>query len=195
MREKDLSARMQLKLGSRLKAVCDAAKAPFLVSDRADLSRTLRAGGVHLPSDGLPPRAVARFYLGRLIGVSTHSLPEIEAAKEAGADYLFHGPVFDTPSKRAYGLPVGLDLIRAYKSALQDSQRVQVRSSSPKTKVYGLGGITFENAPSVIAAGADGVAVIRAVYAAKDPAKSVASLFEVAGPHLRSLSSKFGKRF
>jgi thiamine-phosphate pyrophosphorylase len=81
---------------------------PLFLHRRFDLALAAGAGGVHLPSTGLPVPAVrAATPRGFRIGVSTHSAPEAEAAIAAGANFLVIGPIFDTPSKRAYGAPLG----------------------------------------------------------------------------------------
>ena len=86
-----------------------------------------------------------------LIGVSTHSLEEARAARDDGADFAVFGPVFDTPSKSAYGPPVGLEALRASAQALKPFPLIA------------LGGITLENAASALKAGACGLAAIRAL--------------------------------
>jgi thiamine-phosphate pyrophosphorylase len=92
----------------------------------------------------------------RLIGVSTHNLGEAQAAAEGGADFLVFGPIFFTPSKAPYGEPVGLDALRAVRAAI-------------KPPILAIGGIKKANLEQVLAAGADGIAVISAVIAVDDP--------------------------
>lgn len=134
---------------------CLKAGAIFIVNDHADIAAAIRADGVHLGQDDLPI-AAARRVVGRtaLIGISTHSLAQAEAAQAAGADYIGFGPVFPTGTKDA-GTPRGLDDLRAVTS----------RMAIP---VIAIGGITEANAGAVIAAGARGIAVISAVLAADD---------------------------
>lgn len=84
-----------------------------------------------------------------LIGVSTHTLSEAEAARRGGADFATFGPIFDTPSKRAFGPPVGLARL---------SEAARTLAPFP---LLALGGITHENAPEALAAGAQGIAAIR----------------------------------
>ncbi len=167
LREKDLPGRALLALARRLRAVTAATGAALLVNDRVDVALEAGADGVHLPAAGIPV-AEARRRLGpeRLVGVSTHGAAEVAAAAAAGADYATFGPVFDTPSKRRYGPPPGLEALAA-----------AAREPLP---LYGLGGVDPGNADAVRAAGAAGVACIRAVLAAADPAAAVAALLHPA---------------
>ncbi len=131
--------------------LCTAARARFsgalLVNDRPDVALVCALDGVHLPSRGLPAGAVATKYRSRLlVGVSTHSVAEVEAAKDAGADYVVFGPVFATPTK--YAAPQGL-------AALE-------RAAGCGVPVLAIGGIEPHRVDSVLDAGAHGVAAIRA---------------------------------
>jgi len=166
LREKDLSARALYELAERLLPIAHRRGAALLVNDRIDLAMVLPLDGVHLARTSLPP-AEARALLGagRLIGVSCHTLEEAIEAKE-GADFIVFGPLFQTPSKAAYGPPVGLQRLREV--------RRQVR-----LPILGIGGITASNAAEVISAGADGVASISAVMTATDPAAAVRGLLQV----------------
>jgi thiamine-phosphate pyrophosphorylase len=122
------------------------------------------ADGVHLTTTSLPA-SVARRLLGpdRLLGVSTHNLAEAQAAAEEGADFVVFGPVFFTPSKAPYGQPIGLDALRTVRAALG-------------LPILAIGGIKKANLDQVIAAGADGIAVISAVISADDPAAATQDL-------------------
>jgi len=108
LREKDLSARDLLSLARAVKARTDAAGASLLINDRADVAVAVGATGVHLTSAD-PPIAEVRAWLGptALIGVSTHTPEEAAAAGTQGASFVTFGPVYDTPSKRGMGAPVG----------------------------------------------------------------------------------------
>ena len=165
LREKDLTGARLLDLADGLRAATRAAGAPFLVNDRVDVALAAGACGVHLPAVGLPPNAV-RDLLGSqaLIGVSTHSAEEVLQAEEGGASYVTFGPVFETPSKRRYGPPVGIESLR----------EVTSRTKGRGFPVFGLGGITSpKEAERVMGAGAAGVAFIRAVVGAEDPAAAL----------------------
>lgn len=157
LREKDLGARDLLSLAEELRRVSEAAETLLLVNDRVDVALACGAAGVHLTGSSLPV-AQARALLGpdRLLGASTHSLAEAQAAERDGVDFVVFGPIFPTPSKSAYGEPQGLDRLRA----------VCAQIACP---VVAIGGITSERVPSVLAAGAYGIAVISAIIAAADP--------------------------
>jgi thiamine-phosphate pyrophosphorylase len=121
----------------------------FIVNDRADVADLCGADGVHLGQDDLSPEQVRRF-LGesRLIGYSTHNVEQARRAVQLPVDYIAIGPVFPTQTKDNADPVVGLAAVAA------------VRALTNKPLVA-IGGITMENAPAVLAAGADGVAVIR----------------------------------
>jgi thiamine-phosphate pyrophosphorylase len=129
----------------------------LLVNDRIDVALACDADGVHLPAGSFDVRD-ARALIGaeRLVAVSTHSPEEVVAAERAGADFVVFGPVFDTPSKRPYGDPLGLDLLKH-------------AAASARIPVFAIGGITVDCLYDVRAAGAAGAAVIRAILAADDP--------------------------
>lgn len=130
-----------------------AASARVLINDRLDIGLATNAGGVHLGEESLPLEQVAewRRSAGRpdfLIGVSCHSLESARAAERGGADYIFFGPVFATPSKAAYGAPQGIERLCEVCAAV-------------KTPVLAIGGVTYENIGACLEAGAAGVAAIR----------------------------------
>lgn len=156
LREKTWESGRLLPLARRLRARCREARVTFIVNDRIDLALALDADGVHLGQDDLPA-GVARPLLrpGMILGVSTHSLEQARAARDAGADYIAAGAMFATATKVDSQL-VGPALIRA----------VRAEIAAP---LVGIGGITPENAGEIIRAGADGVAVISAVCGAADP--------------------------
>lgn len=156
LREKDLSAAELLPLAVELRALTRRYGARLLINDRIDVALAVEADGVHLGGHSLPT-AVARHLLGprALIGVSTHHRDEIAAA--AGADFVTFGPVFATPSKLAYGEPVG---VKALCLACQNSP----------LPVFALGGIKPCHLDELYPAGAAGIAVISALITADDPA-------------------------
>jgi thiamine-phosphate pyrophosphorylase len=156
LREKDLPGRPLLALAEALRAATARAGALLIVNDRIDVAVAAGADGVHL-GGGSVPVEVARRLLppGALVGVSTHA--PAEAAAAAGADFVFFGPVYATPSKSTYGPPQGV-------TRLADAVRAAA------VPVLAIGGITVHEVAAVRAAGAAGVAVIRAILGAPDPA-------------------------
>jgi thiamine-phosphate pyrophosphorylase len=157
LREKDLSPRELYPLALEMRQLTQAYGARLLINDRVDVALAVDADGVHLTTTSLPA-SIARRVLGpeRLIGVSTHTLTEAQAAADEGADFLVFGPVFFTPSKAPYGQPVGLDALRAVRAAVN-------------VPILAIGGVKKANLDQVLAAGADGIAVISAIISADDP--------------------------
>ncbi len=150
LREKNLSARTLQELAARAAALALNTGTRILVNDRADVAVATACDGVHLATNSLEARVVRRaFGKNLLIGVSTHSLREAREARDAGANFAVFGPVFDTPSKRAYGPPLGLEAL---------SEAAHALAPFP---VLALGGVTLENMYDVLRAGASGVAAIR----------------------------------
>lgn len=147
IREKDLDDRAVYELAREARAVL-LPPAVVLVNGRVDLALAAGADGAHLPADGVPVAALRRrFGPGVLLGVSTHSVEEVERALENGADYATFGPVWPTPAKERYGPPRGTgELARAARVGIP---------------VYALGGVMLSRFGEVAAAGAAGVAGIR----------------------------------
>ena len=164
LREKDLSTRDLYHLAEKLLALTRAAGALLLLNDRVDVVMALGADGVHLTRRSLPPKET-RDLLGpqKLVGVSCHSLAEVREASDAGADFVVLGPIYATPSKAAFGPPLTPAVVRQARSI----------TSLP---ILAIGGINPLRIPEVMAAGADGVAVISAVMAASDPAAAASEL-------------------
>ncbi|MGB8932181.1 MAG: thiamine phosphate synthase, partial [Anaeromyxobacteraceae bacterium] len=113
LREKELGGRALLALARALRRACDEAGQLLVVNDRIDVALAAGADGVHLPSAGIPV-AEARRLLGPevLLGCSCHSLADVEAAIAGGASYATFSPIYDTPSKRQLGAPVGVEALR-----------------------------------------------------------------------------------
>jgi len=149
IREKDLSARALSELVERAVEAVTASATHVLVNDRFDVALACGAHGVHLTTHSLPPAVVRREVGNRLlIGASAHSLEEVKRAEEGQADFVVCGPVFETPSKRPYGPPLGLDSFA----------HIVKQVSIP---VLGIGGIDLTNFRRVLGAGASGIAAIR----------------------------------
>ena len=147
IREKSLPARVLYELVSRAAEITRGSKTRLLVNDRSDIARAAGADGVHLTTRSLPANVVRQIYGPEfLIGVSTHSVDEARAARDAGADFVVFGPVFE---KRGFGAPQGLDKLR------------QVTDELREFPVLAIGGITLENIEACLSAGASGIAAIR----------------------------------
>lgn len=157
LREKDLPTRDLVALARRLRSVTRRHAAALLINDRIDVAVAVDADGIHLPASSFRVED-ARKLLGpkRIIGVSTHSPEEAAAAGKTPADFVVFGPVFDTPSKRQYGAPVG-------RERLSDAVR------STDLPVIAIGGITPDRIGPILDCGAAGIAVIRAILEAGDP--------------------------
>ena len=179
IREKDLSGRdcalltrEALQQAAESQA-SDAARTRIIVNDRLDVALSENANGVHLGEKSLPAAEAKRLVVERgecsnfVVGVSCHSLEAVRSAARDGADYLFFGPVFATPSKAAFGAPQGLERLAA----------VCREVSIP---VLAIGGITLENASACFAAGAAGIAAIRLFQDAQDVSSLVQSVRKLA---------------
>jgi thiamine-phosphate pyrophosphorylase len=161
IREKDLNRADLLATAREAVAAASRTSTRIVVNDRLDVATAAGAAGVHLGRASLP---VAEVYQWRgaghadvhfLIGASCHSLEAALAAAHAGADYLFFGPVFATPSKASFGPPQGLERLA------EICERVLV-------PVVAIGGIDWQNAPECLRAGATGIAAIRLFQEARD---------------------------
>ena len=157
LREKDLTGSELFALAEKARILCRRYDALFFVNDRVDVAIAVEADGVHLGTASIPVET-ARNLLGpgKIIGASTHSLREANAAAQQGADFIVFGPVFFTPSKASYGSPQGLEAL----------QKIVEKISSP---VYAIGGIKPENVESVRRVGIRGVALISAIMSAEKP--------------------------
>lgn len=154
IREKDLDTRPLIDLMQDLMPLIKRRQGKVFVNDRIDLAMALDADGVHLRSDSLP-LSLARRMIGdeKLIGISTHSVEEVRKAECEGANFIVLGPIFETPSKRRYGPPLGL-------YTLENACRTS------RLPIFAIGGLNPTHVPSVLAAGAYGVAVISAILQA-----------------------------
>jgi thiamine-phosphate pyrophosphorylase len=161
LRLKDADARTQVEVARALLAALPPS-VPLIMNDRADLAIASGAAGVHVGPEDLPAAAVRRM-LGpdRIVGVSVGN--DAEALQASDADYVGIGPVYATASKGDAGGAIGV----------AELERLAVLCARP---AVGIGGIEAANAAAVIAAGARGVAVIRALFSAADPEEAARSL-------------------
>ena len=174
LREKDLAPRDLYTLARRLLEVTHRHRCQLLVNDRIDVALAAGADGVHLPEKGLPI-AVAR-RLGRpgsfIVGVSVHGADAAGAAARDGADLVVCGPIWQTPSKRDLGEPLGVAALAQAKKAIAGAGAAAVR-------LYAIGGVTSPaEAEAAVRAGAHGVAVVRGIVAADDPAAAARALHD-----------------
>jgi thiamine-phosphate pyrophosphorylase len=158
LRERDLPTSELLSLTREIHAITAPRAVPLIMNDRVDLVVALDLDGVHLRANSLPIPA-ARQLVGaeRFVGISTHSAEEVRNANQDGADYVVFGPIFDTPSKRSFGSPLGLE-------ALAEVCRLS------RIPVFAIGGITNARIPDARRAGAHGVAVLGAILTRADVA-------------------------
>jgi thiamine-phosphate pyrophosphorylase len=176
LRLKNVPAGDLYRLAVEAGELCRARGALLLVNDRPDVARAAGADGVHLGQEDLPPPA-AREILGSdaLIGVSTHSDAEIDAAVRAGADYIGFGPIFATRSKGDSPLPPP--------HGIAGLRRAVARAGS--LPVVAIGGIDVAHAAEVRQAGAACVAAIADLCAAPDPAARAREMSRALGGGLR----------
>lgn len=163
LRLKEAADREVVAAAPVFREACDRHDALFVLNDRPDLVDVCGADGVHVGQEDLSP-AEARAIVGRerIVGLSTHSAEQLVAAHEQPVDYLAVGPVFETPTKP--GRPaVGLELVRA-------------AAATARLPWFAIGGIALENAPEVVAVGAERLAVVRAIRDADDPAAAARAL-------------------
>jgi len=165
-REKDLPAADVARLCRALRPLTAARGALLIVNDRADIALAVGADGAQRTSTSLSVEDMRAAVDKRVrIGASVHSLDEAVAAATAGAEWLFFGPVYDTPSKRRYGPPQGLAALERVASAVA-------------VPVIAIGGVTPERVKEVRAAGARGVAAISAILSAASPADQTKRFLE-----------------
>jgi thiamine-phosphate pyrophosphorylase len=156
LRDKHASSGELYSSAEQIAQIVRTAGGIFIINDRADVTRAMDGDGVHVGQDDLPVDS-ARNLLGqdKIIGYSTHVMDQVREADLTSADYIAFGPIFPTGSKENPDAVVGLEGLR------------EARKLTRKPLVA-IGGITLENASSVIEAGADSVAVIRALVGAPD---------------------------
>jgi thiamine-phosphate pyrophosphorylase len=167
LRLKAADARTLVRVGRALEAALRPLGVPVLVNDRVDVALACGAAGAHLGADDLPVRAARRIVpAGFILGASLGSDAELENAR--AADYVGIGPLYATGSKPDAGDAIGVE----------EFVRLKRAAGLP---AVAIGGITPDNAAPLLAAGADGIAVIRAVFSARDPRRAAAALRSSSG--------------
>lgn len=160
LREKRRSAREFYREALNAVRAAHERGARLIVNDRADVALAVGADGVHLGQDDLSPDAARRVLgEGAIIGLSTHNVEQAFEAARMDVDYVAIGPVFATTSKEKPDPVVGLEGVRRAREAVKDKPLVAI------------GGVTLENALSVLEAGADSVALIGALASGDDPSE------------------------
>jgi thiamine-phosphate pyrophosphorylase len=171
IREKDMSAKT---LAAFTRAAIERARphnARVLVNDRFDVAMAAGADGVQLRASSIPAREVRAVAAKKglddfLIGVSTHSIAEAKLAEAGGADFIVCGPVYDTPSKKAFGPPLGLDVFAEIQGAAQ-------------IPVLAIGGINLSNYREPLRRGAAGVAAISLFTDVENLEQNVRSILNI----------------
>ncbi|MGM7636051.1 thiamine phosphate synthase [Bacillus sp. Hm123] len=156
----------KLQLAKELQAICKEHHIPFIVNDDIDLAIQLNADGVHIGQDDESVAVVREKLPNQIIGVSAHTIEEVEAAIADGADYLGIGPIFPTKTKADAKEVQGTTLIE------------EIRAKGFTIPIVGIGGITVENASAVVRAGADGVSVITAISQHQSPEMAAKQLWD-----------------
>jgi len=167
-RDKTASTRQMIDMAISIKAALEGTGVPLVVNDRVDVALASGADGVHLGADDMDA-GTARRLLGpdAIIGLTVKTRADAERAGRAQASYACIGGVFETLSKQNPDPPVGFEGFR--------DLRERLRQLDPTLPVGAIAGIGLEQVRSVIDAGADGVAVISAIFRAPDPADACRS--------------------
>ena len=168
LRQKRVTTGELYATAAHLRDLTAAAGATLVVNDRADIALAVGADGVHIGQEDLPIDATRRLVgSARLIGFSTHSEVQAEAARGNEADYLSIGPIFATTSRVPGDPVIGCERLRAIRHLVAQP-------------LVAIGGITAATAREVLAAGADAIAVIAAIVRAPDVERATAELIELA---------------
>jgi len=165
-RQKSGSTREMIANSQRIKRLCAEAGVLFIVNDRLDVAIAAEADGVHLGQDDFPaPLARRLFGKDKIIGGSAAILDEALKCYEDGVDYVGFGPIFTTSSKEDAGPVSGIEKLKEVVKAIP-------------VPIIAIGGITPENTPDVLEAGAAGIAVISAVCSAPNPEAATQQLLQ-----------------
>ncbi len=167
LREKDCNSREFYSLALRLKLLLQGTGIPFIINDRLDIALAVDADGLHVGQSDLPWQ-VARHLLGpdKILGLSVENMTQVHQANELDVDYIGVSPVFSTPTKTDTAQPFGLD-------GLKEACTVT------RHPVVAIGGISLNNAGSIIEQGADGIAVVSAISSMEHPDRATQELVEI----------------
>ena len=166
LRSKDSSGADLYRMAVQLRRLTADYDARLIVNDRPDVALAADADGVHVGVSSVTVIAARQILgQGKIIGYSAHVLGEALCAQEDGADFVTFSPVYNTPSKAAYGEPCGLKKLAATVAAL-------------KIPVIALGGISSVNIIETLSTGVRGIAVVSAILTADDPRVAAVSLLK-----------------
>jgi thiamine-phosphate pyrophosphorylase len=165
--EGTFSGAKYLEFATNCQRLCKQYDVPFIVNDDLGLAIHLNADGIHVGQDDLPVQKVRKMMGNKWVGVSVHTLADVEEAIKYGADYVGIGPIFPTDSKSDAKKPSGTRFLK------------EVANLYTELPIVGIGGITPENTYEVLEAGADGIAVVSAISLSEHPTK-VVELFKLA---------------
>jgi thiamine-phosphate pyrophosphorylase len=166
LRQKHGSTREMIEVARNMKKICAEAGVTFIVNDRVDVALAAKADGVHLGQDDFPI-TLARELLGEdcILGGSAATMEEAQKCLAEGANYVGFGPVYPTTSKDDAGPISGANVLKKVVEAIP-------------VPIIAIGGVSAENTPEVIRAGAHGIAVISAVCCQEDPEKATRDLYQ-----------------
>ena len=173
IREKNCTTQRLIQLAYPLVNICRSAGIPCIINDNVEAARVLGADGVHVGQRDMKLKK-AREILGdsAVIGTSAHSVEEALRAEAEGADYIGCGAVFQTATK-SDATPLTLEKLCAIRKAV----------SIP---IVAIGGITAENLPHLYSSGADGIAVVSAIFGQPDITQAARNLFELTNVFQKS---------
>jgi thiamine-phosphate pyrophosphorylase len=164
LREKTCGTRAFIDEALSIRTLLKKKNIPLIINDRIDVALAVEADGVHLGQQDMPI-GLARKIGGDslIIGISAESVNDAVRAQQEGADYIGISPVFATPTKPDTGPPLGLSGVGEIR------RRVEI-------PLVGIGGVNHSNGASVVAAGADGIAVVSAIVSAANPGSAAREL-------------------
>lgn len=165
LRAKTMPPREVLQLAQKVRALTQPYQCTFIMNDRVDIALACEADGVHLGQEDLPLHAARKLMPNRIIGISTHDLPQASEAERGGADYIGFGPMFGTQTKDTGYSARGLDMLKQIRAAV----------SLP---IVAIGGINEQNVAQVWQAGADSAAIISDILHADDVCKKAKRIVE-----------------
>lgn len=159
-----LQGREKLEFGRKLREICKKYNIPFIINDDIDLVTALDADGIHVGQEDESTLTLRQKFPNLLIGLSISNRNELKNSPVDIVDYVGAGPIFPTNTKTDAKEAVGLEWI------------IHLREHHPRLPIVGIGGITEDNAQSVIGAGADGIATISAITKSPDIPSTIKNL-------------------